>query len=173
MRNNCGFEKEYDSVSFSLMVDEDFIYTESFKKYKGPKDFIVNPFHIVLDKSYEKAIDKFFKESGLYKIYLSKEYKMVSSKKLANNPNKFNSKRIGVKGKVFQVIDETVILTYGNNNNYVLYAMVFDVNDSIRLKEGDNVTVYGSCSGEVSYKNKLGTTNTVAGMLITEAVKSK
>ena len=82
---------------------------------------------------------------------------------VARNPDNYDGVTIVVSGSVIQVSEgwfNSVTLRVDDNGNiwYVTYSRD---EDESRILEGDNITIYGECTGVTSYTSILGNTVTI------------
>lgn len=94
----------------------------------------------------------------------------ITYEQLARTPDDFKGKKIKFYGKVVQVLEggSTVQIRLAVNDDYdtILFGEYLSSIVSSRILEDDEITIYGTSVGTVSYQSTLGGTITIPGVSI-------
>ncbi|MBR4711454.1 MAG: hypothetical protein IKP10_05430 [Clostridia bacterium] len=92
---------------------------------------------------------------------------VVQYTSVERNPEQYKGKKIKVTGKVIQVMESgsnSVVLRVSESDDKVWYVTYKRANGESRILEDDRVTIYGECSGIVTYTTVWGSSVTVPGV---------
>ncbi len=94
----------------------------------------------------------------------------ITYDQLARTPDAYKNKKVKFSGKVVQVIegDDSVQIRLAVNNDYdtILLGEYLSSTVSSRVLEDDQITIYGTSVGTISYKSTMGGTITIPGVYI-------
>ena len=94
----------------------------------------------------------------------------ITYDQLARTPDDYMGKKVKFYGKVLQVIegDDTVQIRLAVNDNYdtVLLGEYDSSIVSSRVLEDDEITIYGTSAGVISYESTMGGKITIPGVLV-------
>lgn len=96
----------------------------------------------------------------------------ITYNQLARTPDDYIGKKVKFSGKVVQVIesDSIINLRFAVDGNYdnIIYLYYKSSIVSSRILEGDNITIYGTSKGLMSYTSTMGGNITIPEVLVSK-----
>jgi hypothetical protein len=121
-----------------------------------------------LAKASQKKIDK---QNAKEEAEKAKGYETgITYDQLARTPDKYKDKKVKFSGKVVQVMegDDSIQIRLAVKGDYdkIIYGEYLKSIVSSRILEDDQITIYGTSVGTISYESTMGGTITIPGVYI-------
>lgn len=156
---NAFEKKEWQNV-----ID---LSSELHEKYNGSAEDVEAQ---ELVKASQKKIDK---QNAKEEAEKAKGYETgITYNQLARTPDKYKDKKVKFSGKVIQVIeggdDDSIQIRLAVKGDYdkIIYGEYLKSIVSSRVLEDDQITIYGTSVGTISYESTMGGVITIPGVYI-------